>query len=339
MTEEGFLDRLLAVLSGHKRIMVVGRVDTGKSTLVKNLADHMDAYVLDADIGQNDIGPPSVVSLGERVDGRYRMIDGYFCGSTTPSRHFLQMIAGVSRMLPRDKKRPVLINTTGLATGDIGRAVKTEKINAVKPDLIIGLETGNELKYLDAFSRAGAEVVKFRPHPLVTSRSRAMRDSLRAAAFQAHFQGAFTTSHKLDDLGVERSLLNNGRIVEKSLLKAFPDADIVHVEVGDGEALVIYNGRLTNEDEIVSTLGARTVYAYKPGDFYGVLTGLLDNNGGFLALGLINSLDFHQRTIKIFSVAEDFNVLQFGSMRIDREEFLSSGTFSPEILRMKKAKD
>jgi polynucleotide 5'-hydroxyl-kinase GRC3/NOL9 len=339
MTEEGFLDRLLAVVSGYKRIMVVGRVDTGKSTLVKNLADHMDAYVLDADIGQNDIGPPSVVSLGERVAGRYRMIDGYFCGSTTPSRHFLQMIAGVSRILPRDEKRPVLINTTGLATGEIGRALKIEKINAVKPDLIIGLETGNELKYLDAFSKAGAKVVKFRPHPRVTSRSRAMRDSLRAAAFQAHFQGAFTTAHMLDGLGVERSLLNNGMMVEISVLKAFPDADIIHAEVADGEALVVYNGRLTDKDDIASILGVRTVYAYKPGDFSGVLTGLLDSHGALLALGLIDFLDFEEGNIKIFSAAKDFRVLQFGSVRINRDEFLSAGTFSPEILRLKKVED
>lgn len=335
MSGEEFLERLLALVSGHERIMVVGRIDTGKSTLVKNLADHMDTYVLDADIGQNDIGPPSVVSLGERVNGRYRMIDGFFCGSTTPSRHFLQMIAGVSRLLPRDKKRPILINTTGLATGEIGRALKTEKINAIRPDLIIGLETGNELKYLDAFSRAGAEVVKFRPHPQVTSRSRAMRDSLRAAAFQTHFLRASTTSHRLDELGVERSLLNNGKIIHKSEIKTFPDADIVHAEVVDGEALVIYNGRLTDEDDIASILGVRTVYAYRPGDFSGVLTGLLDSHGALLALGLIDSLDFKEGIIKMFSAAQYFNVLQFGSMRINRKEFLSSGTFSPEIFRLK----
>ena len=108
MSGEGFLDRLLDIVSGHERIMVVGRVDTGKSTLIKNLADHMDACVLDADIGQNDIGPPSVVSLGERVDGRYQAIDGYFCGSTSPSGHFLQVIAGVSRLMqPRWKTQGI----------------------------------------------------------------------------------------------------------------------------------------------------------------------------------------------------------------------------------------
>jgi polynucleotide 5'-hydroxyl-kinase GRC3/NOL9 len=335
MSGEEFLDRLLEIASGHERIIVVGRVDTGKSTLIKNMADHMDAYVLDADIGQNDIGPPSVISLGERAEGRYRMIDGYFCGSTTPSGHFLQMIAGVSRMLPLCGKRPVLINTTGLATGEIGRALKTEKINSARPDLIIGLETSNELKYLDAFARAGAEVVKFRPHPRVTSRSRAMRESLRAAAFRAHFQGAFTTSHRLDDLGVERLLLNNGKTVDKSVFKAFPDAGIVYAEVLDGEAIVIYNGWLTEEDRIASKLGAKTVYAYRPGDFSGVLTGLLGSHGELLALGLIDSLDFESGALNVFSTAQDFSVVQFGTMRLNREDFISAGTFRPEVLRLK----
>jgi len=335
MSGEKFLDRLIKTVSGHKRIIVIGRIDTGKSTLIKNMADHLEAYVLDADIGQNDIGPPSVVSLGERSEGRYRMIDGYFCGSTTPSRHFLQLIAGISRLVSHCRNRPVLINTTGLATGEIGRALKTEKINAIKPDLIIGLETGNELKYLDAFARAGAEVLKFRPHPQVTSRSRAMRDSIRANAFRSHFQGASITSHRLDKSGIERLMLNNGETVDKSAFYALPDINIVHAEVSDGEALVIYNGRLSGEDKIASILGVRTIYAYRVNAFSGVLTGLLDNHGGLLALGLIDSLDFEAGTVKIFSTIQNFSVMQFGTMRLNREDFFSAGTFSPEILRRK----
>jgi polynucleotide 5'-hydroxyl-kinase GRC3/NOL9 len=269
------------------------------------------------------------------VNGHYRMIDGYFCGSTTPSRHFLQMIAGVSRMLPRCEKRPVLVNTTGLATGEIGRALKTEKINAIMPDLIIGLETGNELKYLDAFSRAGAEVVKFRPHPLVTSRSRAMRDSLRANGFRAHFQGAASTSHRLDGLGVERFLLNNGKSVDQSIFRAFPDLDIVHAEVVDDEALVIYNGRLTAEERLTSIPGVRTAHAYRRDVFSGLLTGLLGSHGELLALGLIDSLDFDTGMIKIYSRLKDFSVLQFGTLRLNREDYSSRGTFSPETFRLK----
>lgn len=335
MSEEGFLNRLLAQVSGHRRIMVIGRVDTGKSTLVKNLADHMDAYVLDADIGQNDIGPPSVVSLGERVKGRYRMIDGFFCGSTTPSRHFLQMIAGVSRMLPRDNKRPVIINTTGLATGEIGRALKTEKINAARPDLIIGLETGNELKYLDAFSKAGAIVVKFRPHPQVTSRSRAMRDSLRATSFRAHFQKASNISRHLDELGVERLLLNNGTPADIAVLSKIAGTAVVHAEVSGDEALVVFDDNADGLAKLASALDVSIIHYCSRTEFYGSLVGLMGSQGNFTGLGMVRSVDFACGEIHIYSAAEQFSVLQFGSIKIDGDTFETAGPFSLQAFRHK----
>jgi len=299
------------------------------------MADHMDAYVLDADPGQNDIGPPSVVSLGERSEGQYRMIDGYFCGSTTPSRHFLQMMAGVSRLLPQCRNQPVLINTTGLATGEIGRALKTEKINAIKPDLIIGLETGNELKYLDAFARAGAEVLKFRPHPQVTSRSKAMRDSIRANAFRTHFQGAITTSHRLDKIGVERSLLGNGISVDIDSLSMLAGTPVVHAEVTGDEALVVFSEMPDNLEKITAVLDVSMVFYCIVADFKGTLAGLLGPNGNLLGLGIIDSVDFVEGTIRVFSPVTRFSVLQFGSIKLDVPDFATAGSFSLQVYRHK----
>jgi polynucleotide 5'-hydroxyl-kinase GRC3/NOL9 len=295
----------------------------------------MDAYVLDADIGQNDIGPPSVVSLGERADGRYRMIDGYFCGSTSPSRHFLQMIAGVARMLPLCRDRPVLINTTGLATGEIGRALKTEKINAVKPDLIIGLETGNELKYLDAFSREGSHVLRFRPHPRVTWRSRAMRESLRADAFKAHFQDAVSTVHRLDDFGVERSLLNNGVPRDTARCSQVAGTDVLHAEVSGDEALVVFADQARGLEELASALDVGQVIYCNTAEFCQTLLGLVGPQGNFLGLGILETADFARGEITIFSPATEFSVLQFGSIKIDVATFKTAGPFNMQAYRHK----
>jgi polynucleotide 5'-hydroxyl-kinase GRC3/NOL9 len=335
MPGEEFLDRLLELASRHEKIIVVGRLDTGKSTLIKNMADHMDAYVLDADIGQNDIGPPSVVSLGERVGGRYRMIDGYFCGSTTPSRHFLQMIAGVSRLLLQCRHKPVLINTTGLATGEIGRVLKTEKINAIRPDMIIGLETTNELKYLDAFAGAGASVLKFRPHPQVTSRSRSERERLREANFQAHFQKAVTISYDLDKLGIERSLLNNGIPVDIESLAALAKTPVIHAEVTGEEALVVFSELPGNLKNIAVALDVSLVYYCSQSDFNNTLVGLLGLKGELHSLGIIESVDFSEGTIRVFSPAARFSVLQFGSIKINPTGFGTAGTFSLQVYRHK----
>jgi polynucleotide 5'-hydroxyl-kinase GRC3/NOL9 len=332
MSGEGFLERILDIVSRRERIMVVGRMDTGKSTLIKNLADHIDAYVLDGDIGQNDVGPPSVISLGKRVDGQYRAIDGYFCGSTTPSRHFLQMIAGVSRLIQSCRGHRVLINTTGLATGAIGMALKTEKINAVRPDLIIGLEVTDELKYLYAFARAGSEVVTFRPHPMVTSRSRAERALAREAAFRTHFEGAVSTVHRIDGMGVERLLLNNGNMADADALQAM-DPDIVYAETLGREALIVSRCSIARPGEIARYLQVDILYAFRPSDFTGALTGLLDDHGHLLALGIIESVDFRSGTITVFSTADRFSVMQFGSMKLDKTDFTYAGAFGPETLR------
>jgi polynucleotide 5'-hydroxyl-kinase GRC3/NOL9 len=335
MPADEFLDRLIKKASGHERIIVIGQIDTGKSTLIRNMADHMDAYVLDADVGQNDIGPPSVVSLGERVDGHYLMIDGYFSGSTTPSRHFLQMIAGISRLLLQCRNRPVLINTTGLATGEIGRALKTEKINAIKPDLIIGLETGNELKYLDAFARAGAEVLKFRPHPQVTSRSRSDRERLRAEMFRAHFKGALTYSHRLDELSVERLLLCNGVPGNIELLTILADTPVAHAEITAGEAFVVFSEMPGNLEKVASELDVSLVHYCCAADFNGTLVGLMGPKGNLLGLGIIESVDFVNGTIHIFSTSATFSVLQLGSIKLDAASFRTAGSFSPQVYRHK----
>ncbi|MGA9140908.1 MAG: Clp1/GlmU family protein, partial [Methanocella sp.] len=264
--------------------------------------------------------------------GQYRAIDGYFCGSTSPSRHFLQMIAGVSRLIQSCRNHKVLINTTGLSTGAIGRALKTEKINAIRPDLIIGLEFENELKYLQAFASAGSEVVMYRPHPQVTSRSRAERALARKASFRAHFEGAVSTSHRLEEIGVERLLLNNGIIADQDVLKTM-DPDILYAETLDREALIVSRCSIARPSEIARYLQVDTLYVFRPSDFTGALTGLLDGHGHLLALGIIDSIDFQSGTFTIFSTADRFNVMQFGSMKLDKTDIGYLGSFGPEILR------
>ncbi|OPY26225.1 MAG: Polyribonucleotide 5'-hydroxyl-kinase [Methanocella sp. PtaU1.Bin125] len=328
MPGDGFLDRLLDLVSVHDRIIVVGQMDTGKSTLIKNLADHMDAYVLDADIGQNDIGPPSAVWLGKRAEGQYEAIDGYFCGSTSPSGHFLQVIAGVTRLVQSCKKRSILVNTTGLATGPIGRTLKTEKINAIRADLVIGLQTADELNYLYAFAHAGSEVAMFRPHPLVTSRSRTQRAEIRGSAYRAHFKGASVRHCRLDEVYVERSLLNNGVAADLARLQAV-DPGIVHAESLDDEALIVSTGPLEDPGRIARHMQAGTIYEFRPSDFCGALTGLLSDSGKLLALGIVDSIDFGSGTIDVFTKAERFSVMQFGSIRLDRADFGSAGAFGP----------
>ncbi|HTX43183.1 MAG TPA: Clp1/GlmU family protein [Methanocella sp.] len=320
----GIADRVFDAISGSKMAFFVGRSDTGKSTLIKHIARDLDVSVIDADIGQSDIGPPTVVSLGVRRGESYRMADGYFCGSTTPARYFLQLISGTARMSKRVKKYPVLVNTTGLATGEVGRALKTEKINALAPDLIVGI--GDGLEYLDAFARAGATVLHLPVSPLVKLKSPSERAVLRQKAFRDHFKDASSITFPFKRFSVERSLLFNGTRPRVA-------GDVLRLDVSGNEALVVASAGLWGLKELMNTLNVAILHVYASGDFKNALVGLLDGRGKFLGLGIIEALDFDDEKAHLYTAVSSFSVLQFGSIKLDLKDFHYTGPFSGHTLR------
>lgn len=317
-------DALIDAVERSRMAFFVGRTDTGKSTLIRHIASLIDVSVIDSDIGQSDIGPPTVVSLGERRGGHYVMIDGYFCGSATPAKHFLQLIAGSSRMAGRIKHYPVLVNTTGLATGEVGRALKTEKINSLAPDLIVGIGAG--LKYLDAFGRSGAEVIHLPVSPGVKRKSRFERTFLRQRSFEAHFSEARSVEYPFSKFSVERSLLFNG-------VKHHPASGILRIDVSGNEALIVSSGRPAGTKELMEKLNVDVLHTYTPDDFVGALVGLVDSKGKFLGLGIIEAMDFMEEKIRLYTATGPFTVLQFGSIKLDPKDYHYAGAFSGQTIR------
>jgi polynucleotide 5'-hydroxyl-kinase GRC3/NOL9 len=317
-------DKLWNAVGKSRMAFFVGRSDAGKSTLIRHIARGMDVSIIDSDIGQSDIGPPSVVSLGERRGDRYVMADGYFCGSTSPARHFLPLIAGAARMASRVERYPVLVNTTGLATGDVGRMLKTEKINSLSPDLIVGI--GDGVEYLDAFARAGATVIRLPVSPLVKPKSRQERAALRQRSFGEHFTNARTITYPFKKFSVERSLLFNGRQPRIT-------NDVLRLDVSGNEALAVISNKLYSPKALMDKLSLSVLHVYAPEDFVNVLVGLLDGHGKFLGLGIIEAMGFEDGKIRLYTAASPFSILQFGSIKLDMEDFHYMGAFSGQTLR------
>jgi polynucleotide 5'-hydroxyl-kinase GRC3/NOL9 len=315
---------LLEAVARSRIAFFVGRTDAGKSTLIKRIASGMDVSMIDSDIGQSDVGPPSVVALGERHGDGYVMADGYFCGSTSPARHFLPLIAGSARMAGRARIWPVLVNTTGLATGEVGRALKTEKINALAPDLIVGI--GGGLEYLDAFGRTGATVMHLPVSPLVKPKSRQERAALRQKAFGEHFRGARSIENPFGKFSVERSLLFNGE-------RPHVARGVLRLDVSGSEALAVVPGKTQGYKALMDKLSLDVLHIYAPEDFVNVLVGLLDGHGKFLGLGIIEDIDFEEEKIHVHTAAGHFSVLQLGSIKLDMKHYNYAGPFSGRTLK------
>ena len=75
-------------------ILVLGSVDTGKTTLVTYLANSLvkrgkRVAIVDADVGQSDIGPPTTIGLGLVESPIKKMREAkrlamYFVGAISP---------------------------------------------------------------------------------------------------------------------------------------------------------------------------------------------------------------------------------------------------------------
>lgn len=185
--------------------LVLGASDTGKSTLVGRLAAALaDAGhtvgVVDADLGQSDVGPPTTIGLALVRCGLERLGEApvaglEFLGVTSPATCMPQTAEATGRLVRRARALGcdrILVNTSGLIEGPFGRALKRLKLGRVAPDVIVTLERSTECDAILA-AHAPARVLRL-PAAATTRRSAAVRREARLRALHAHLAGAATVT-------------------------------------------------------------------------------------------------------------------------------------------------
>ncbi len=184
--------------------LVLGANDTGKSTLVTRLAGALAAAghavgVVDADLGQSDVGPPTTVGLG-LVRGALQHLDEAevaaleFLGVTSPATCMHQTADAAGRLVRSAREHGcdrVIVNTSGLVDGALGRTLKRLKIERVVPDVLVALQRSAECEpILDACMRAQPPVILRLPAATTTRRSATARRQARRLALETHLKGA-----------------------------------------------------------------------------------------------------------------------------------------------------
>jgi polynucleotide 5'-hydroxyl-kinase GRC3/NOL9 len=139
-------------------VMVLGAPDTGKSTLSRYLLYRaftagLPAALVDLDVGQSHLGPPTALGLGfyppRRPGDDSLFPDGlWFIGQTSPVGAILEVSVGC-RVLVDDAAhrgvRHVVINTSGMVTGPGAWRLKKAQMELLQPPLLISLEREEEL--------------------------------------------------------------------------------------------------------------------------------------------------------------------------------------------------
>ena len=199
---EALIQRAVAEKS---TVALVGGLDSGKTTLAKSLvvaalnAGRTPALV-DADLGQKSVGPPTTVGMkvirAEEDVEPARLVQAdacYFVGATSPQGNLLPVVTGVARLLGQARDAGadlVVLDTSGLISGVYGQLLKYHEFELVRPDLVVGLQRGEELEPLLGIVQRffTAEVVALGIHPSVVPASVEQRAARREEAMRSYFR-------------------------------------------------------------------------------------------------------------------------------------------------------
>jgi polynucleotide 5'-hydroxyl-kinase GRC3/NOL9 len=196
--------------------LVIGANDTGKSTLVGRLAGALAARghavaVVDADLGQSDVGPPTTIGLGRVRGPLARLADAEvlgleFLGVTSPATCPGATADATARLVRRARAagfERVVVDTSGLVEGALGRALKRLKLERVAPDTLLVLQRAGECEpILDALRAPARPRVVRLPAVAPGRRSPAVRRHARGRALDAHLAGAAPVTLDLADVTV-----------------------------------------------------------------------------------------------------------------------------------------
>ncbi len=211
----------------HKRIIVIGGVDSGKSTFCTFLANSffkngLEANLIDADIGQSDVGPPATIGLAH-MNGYINSLNFlkvtklFFIGDTAPNQVIDKVIFGIKRISDyvESSKFPLIINTDGWIIGPEAINYKRKILNVICPDLILGIgEVNNFEKIIRNDERTHLNFLHSSNY--VKKRSKDERRSLREYGYRRYLENGSIKSislHKVQFRGIDNYLDHRGRLL------------------------------------------------------------------------------------------------------------------------------
>ena len=269
--------------------ILLGATDTGKSTLAKFLINQLcqrglKVALVDADIGQSFLGPPTTISLAlfkSHPDWEVVLSppEIFFVGSTTPEGYLPTHLKGVKRMMDKaisSGAEVVLVDTTGFVLGEAGKELKRRKIDLLSPHFIIALQKSDEIEHVLNLYKENplCKIYRLPLSEKVRPRSMEERRVNRTNKFQDYFKYSVIHELAIEEFQIE------GEVLDSS-----------------GESIPLDWALRIN----------------------GLLIGLKDSNDETLALGVIRNYFGEKKVVRFFTPLRDIQevkTIQLSSLKV-----------------------
>lgn len=208
------------IASKGSKVVVIGPVESGKTTFTTLLANTaiekgLRPCIVDADVGQEDIGPPGFIALSCPAKQFVWLrdlepISMRFIGHNTPSMGASRLIAAVADLALKGSAMGdlVIINTDGWISAPQAIEMKLDIARFIGATHIVALAGGS---FIGSISKKGlAEIITLRSPQGIRTRSREERKILRSQAYRKAFEGSSMRSLSISDITIIGSCLLSG---------------------------------------------------------------------------------------------------------------------------------
>jgi polynucleotide 5'-hydroxyl-kinase GRC3/NOL9 len=331
-------DAAKEILSLNKpvTVIVVGGIDSGKTSFCTFLVNEavknkLRIGVIDADLGQSDVGPPSTVGFNfvtEPVKDLFDIDaqDAVFVGSTSPSGAIKKITEGLTRLKDRAIEAGadfLVINTDGWVEGEEAATYKVRLAEKIGPSAVVGMQQNKELTpILDALNDVKVFVID--SPQLIQPRSREKRKILRELSYKKYLKGAKTHSFSLGWIKVEDSIFGSGGLLPHNRLETLSNLlgtrPVYAEETVAAIFVVLRKSKKITEEQIkaVEEHFGKGVKVIQEGDEEGLLVGMKGEEDQFLGIGILDGVDYKRRILKVYTpVSEKVSTLCFSQIKLD----------------------
>ena len=327
------------------KVLVLGEVDSGKTTATTMLANiclelGFKVAIIDGDVGQSDIGPPTFISMSILnkpiiTPKELEPIRMYFIGDITPYLYHERIARGIRELIDeayRMNVDVVVVDTDGWFKGIKALRSKLEVISAVRPEAVVVIGRKNEnVDYMLKLKSFNINLCQLTPPTTRRTRSRDERKILREQAYSKYFSNAKTRVIKLNEILVIPELIITGKCVSPQEVKVIEDSvgcKIRYCELWFDEMIIVlegsYKGRINVRDvieKLKELYGNKTYHVLFEGWEKGLIAAVLDENFNHIAPAIIEHIDYENLKIRLYTPwDEEVKGLAVGRVRLQRLE-------------------
>jgi polynucleotide 5'-hydroxyl-kinase GRC3/NOL9 len=318
---------------------VLGTVDSGKTSFCTYLINRLlrekkKVAILDGDLGQSDIGPPSTVAYTFVIKPLTDLFNleaknAFFVGVTSPNTAIDKVIEGLASLKKEiSSSNPdfIVINTDGWVEGEEAVNYKIQLVKKLDPNVIFCIQQKDELTpFLNTLEKFITIVVD--SPSAIKQRSREKRRSLRELGYMKYLRNAKVQSLPLSWLKIEENELfglsgtyENTKQARKmyELLGMKP---LHFAELKDRICIVIGRRRWISEDNIkkAEEVAKKKIVVIRKGEEEGLLMASYNAERKFLGIGILQEVDYTRKTLKIFTpVAKEISIVALGKVKLDK---------------------